>query len=98
MGLLTVDLPPGSHELFLEWAGTGVQHAATWLSLITLAGLVVFVWRTNRPRWLALLPLGLLGFGLIAALAQPAMISVRPPPRPIATRSLEMLGYRVAHR
>ena len=53
MGLLTVDLPPGSHELFLDWGGTGVQHAATWLSLITLAGLVVFVWRTNRPRWLA---------------------------------------------
>ena len=96
MGLLTVDLPPGSYELFLEWAGTGVQRAATWLSLITLAGLVVFVWRTNRLRWLALLPLSLLGFGLIAALVQPAMISVRPPSRSIATRSLEMLGYRVA--
>ena len=96
MGLLTVDLPPGSHELFLDWGGTGVQHAATWLSLITLAGLVVFVWRTNRPRWLALGPLGLLIFGLIAALAQPAMLNVRLPLQPITTRSLEMLGYRLA--
>jgi hypothetical protein len=95
MGLLTVDLPPGSHELLLDWAGTGVQNAATWLSLITLAGLAVFVWRTNRPRWLALLPLGLLTFGLIATLVQPAMINVRLPPRPIVTRSLEMLGYRL---
>ena len=96
MGLLTVDLPPGRHDLFLDWVGTGAQNAGTYLSLITLAGLVVFVWRANRPRWLALLPLGLLSFSLTAVLVQPVMIDVRPPTRPVATGSLEMLGYRLA--
>ena len=95
LGLLTVDLPPGVHTLYLRWAGTQWQRWATWLSLLTLAVLTVFVWRTNRPRWLALAPISLLSFGLVAALAQPAMTDVRPPPRPVATRSLEMLGYRV---
>ena len=95
LGLLTVDLPSGVHTLYLRWVGTPWQRLATWLSLMTLAVLTVFVWRTNRPRWLVVLPLSLLGFGLVAALAQPAMIDVRPLPEPIATRSLEMLGYRV---
>lgn len=95
LGLLTVDLPPGTHELTLEWAGTGVQRLATWLSLITLAFLTALAWRVNRPRWLALLPLGLLVFGLLATLSQPAMVDVQPPPQPVITRSLELLGYRV---
>ena len=95
LGLLTVDLPPGAHAFYLRWAGTDWQRLATWLSLITLAVLTVFVWRTHRPGWLAVLPLSLLIFGLVAALAQPAMIDVRSPPQPIVTRSLEMLGYRL---
>ena len=95
LGLLTVDLPSGMHTLYLRWVGTTWQRWATWLSLVTLAVLTVFVWRTNRPRWLAVLPLSLLGFGFVAALAQPAMIDMRLPPQPVATRSLEMLGYRV---
>ncbi len=95
LGLLTADLPAGVHTLHLRWAGTLWQRVATWLSLMTLAVLTVFVWRVNRPRWLALLPLGLLSFGVVAALVQPAMVDVRPPPQPIATGSLEMLGYRL---
>jgi hypothetical protein len=95
MGLLTVDLPPGSHELFLDWAGTGVQRAATWLSLITLAGLVVFVWRTNRPRWLAAIPLGLLALGLATMLAKSTLADIQVPAAPVATRGLEMVGYRL---
>ena len=95
MGLLTIDLPPGNHELYLYWAGTGLQRAATWLSLITLAGLGVFVSRTNRPRWLAALPLGLLGLGLATMLAKPTQADIQVPAAPVATRGLEMLGYRV---
>ena len=97
MGLLTVDLPPGSYDLFLEWAGTGVQQVATWLSLITLAGLVLFVWRTNRPRWLATIPLSLLALGLATMLAKPTLADIQSPAAPVATRGLEMLGYRVEH-
>ena len=57
--------------------------------------MTIFVWRTNRPRWLALLPLGLLALGLAAMLAKPALADIRLPAQPVATRSLEMLGYRV---
>jgi hypothetical protein len=89
LGLLTIDFPAGLHTLYLRWAGTPWQRLATWLSLLTLAVLTVFVWRTNRPRWLVLAPIGLLSLGIIVVLAKPAMTELRPPPRPVATHSLE---------
>lgn len=95
MGLLTVDLPPGAYDFTLEWAGTGLQRLATWLSLLTLALLAVLAWRANRPRWLAAAPIGLLALGLAAMLSKPAMAEIQTPPQPVATGGLELLGYRL---
>ncbi len=36
-GLLTVDLPPGAHQLAVFWQGTPVQLWGAWVSLATLA-------------------------------------------------------------
>lgn len=45
MGLLTVDVPAGTHTIALHYAGTPAQHAATAITLLSVAlavGLVVF--------------------------------------------------------
>ena len=93
LGLLTVDAPAGTHELTVRWARTPWQQAATWLSLLTLAGLTVFVGLTYRRRWLALLPLALLAFGLAGVLARPAIADVYTPREPVGTPDLQLLGY-----
>jgi hypothetical protein len=98
LGLLAVDLPPGEHEIYLRWEGTDVQRLATWVSLATLAILTVFSWRTNRPRWLAAVPLALLALGLAATLVRPSLADVQPPSQPITSRSLAMVGYRLEQR
>jgi hypothetical protein len=98
LGLLTVDLPPGSHELDLRWVGTGLQRWASLLSLLTMAALVGFTWRVNRPRWLAAIPLGLLILGLTAVLMRPALVEVQPPAQPVASVSSQMLGYRLEQK
>lgn len=95
LGLLTVDLPPGDQQLYLRWAGTDLQRLASWVSLLTLAALVVFTLRANRPRWLAVVPLCLLAFGLLAALARPSLAQVQTPVQLPASRSLQMAGYRL---
>ena len=96
LGLLTIDLPPGTHELHLFWAGTRIQHLATWISLLTLGVLVILAWRYNRPRWIAALPLALLLLGLTAAiLIRPSLANVQQPSQPVSTPSLDLLGYRV---
>jgi hypothetical protein len=95
LGLLTVDLPPGDHELLVRWAGTGLQRLSTWLSLVALALLAILAWRVNRPRWLAAVPLGLLALGLVASLSQPATHKVLLPTQPVTSPSLKMMGYRL---
>ncbi len=94
-GLLTVDLPPGTHELYLRWAGTRIQHVAMWISLAALLGLTILTLRVNRVRWLAALPLGLLAIGLVTTLARPAMANIQDPVQPINSESLDLVGYRV---
>jgi hypothetical protein len=95
LGLLTVDLPPGDHRLSLRWTGTALQRLATWLSLATLALLLVFVWRTSRRRWLAAVPLSLLILGVIATLSKPSLTNTLKPSQPLSSPSLEMVGYRL---
>lgn len=53
LGLLTIDIPAGTHTITVAWGSTPVRHWAEWLSLATLAGL--FVWgasQTRRDVWL----------------------------------------------
>lgn len=95
LGLLTVDLPPGDHDLLVRWVGTSLQRLAMWLSLATLALLSLLAWRVNRPRWLAAAPLSLLALGLAASVVQPATHKILAPALPVTSASLELLGYRL---
>lgn len=67
LGLLTIDLPPGIHELSLSWAGTTLQHVATGITLLTLVILAWCAWRPRgRRRW-SLVHLGLFGLTIVLA-------------------------------
>ncbi|MCC6457400.1 MAG: hypothetical protein IT328_20765 [Caldilineaceae bacterium] len=94
LGLLTVDLPVGSHQLTLTWTGTPIQQIAALLSLITLALLAGICWWQRRRR-LAILPVALLAFGLAATFSRPALAPVQAPAEPIEAHGIRLLGYRL---
>lgn len=96
LGLLTVDLPPGAHQLEVAWSGTAVQKLAMILSLGTLALLAVYVWQRTERRYLALLPGALLVWGLAAGLSQEQPVPVQLPRQAVGNGQLAMVGYRLA--
>ncbi len=95
LGLLTVDLPPGAHELSLSWSGTALQHVAAGTTLVTLAALV-WVWRPCRRRRWFLLPLGLFGLSVILGVWQRPLAPIQAPPsgQVIEADGARLLGYR----
>ena len=93
IGLLTVDLPAGSHKLTLTWAGTTTQRVAATISMVTLALLAaVNLWQGRRK--LALIPLALLVVALVATLSKPSLASVAPPTQPLEAHGVRLLGLR----
>lgn len=94
LGLLTVDVPPGSHRLRLTQPGTALQRWATWLTWVTLAGLVALAWRV-RLYGVAGVGAALLLVGSLAVLRGPVLNPVLSPAQPFATAALTLLGYRV---
>ena len=94
MGLLTVTVPAGEHQLRLVWAGTAVQKVANLLSALTLVGLSFITWRYNRRRWLVVVPLGLLTAGIFVMFWRPSLTEVQAPSQPFQSSELSMLGYR----
>ena len=94
-GLLTVDLPPGTHRLSISLTGTGFQHAGTAISLLTLLVLTLFCWRQRPVRWLAMIPLALLVVGSFAVLKPSPSQTLETPAQPIQLAHASLLGYRV---
>jgi hypothetical protein len=94
LGLLTVDVPPGTHTVRLTWHGTAVQRWSGWLALAALAVLAGLV--GSQPGWrlAALIPLTCLAFGLAATFYRPALGEVQEPAQPVASDGLRLLGYR----
>ncbi len=93
LGVLTVDLPPGDHEITLRWAGTPLERIATWLTLLALGASAAIAWAFHR-RWAAVLGLT----GLICAVALLAWPATRQPvhvaAEPIGTAAMRLAGYR----
>jgi len=93
LGLLTVDLPAGSHRVHLAWRGTSVQR---WAGTVTLLALGVLLWMglwRGRWRWLAILPVALLACGIAAAVLRPASGSIQRPRAPVNGLGVRLLGY-----
>lgn len=94
IGLLTVDLPPGNHELTMRWQGTTLQRIAGAISIAMLIGLTsLCLWQ--RRHKLAMLPLGLVVIALFATFSQPAMADTLSPDQPLEAHSVRLLAYRL---
>lgn len=94
LGLLTVDLPSGEHEVQLTWTGTLTQSWADSMSLITLGLLALFVWRQQSGRWLALAPGILLVCGATAFVWPRHWTPIEQPTQPVAADEIQLLGLR----
>ncbi|MCS6825478.1 MAG: hypothetical protein NZ553_02585 [Caldilinea sp.] len=95
-GMQTVTVPAGTHSIAIRNVGNSLYRATTWVSLTTLAALVIGVWikGANRRR-LAAVPALCLAVGLYTAL--------QPVPQPgawlsthvdVGDGALELLGVR----
>lgn len=94
LGLFTMDVPAGSHRLQIEWTGTAVERLANGISLAGLLVLAGVAWQLSRPRWLAAVPLGLLGVGLLGLAWQSPLAPVRQAGA-LEAGGARLLGYRV---
>lgn len=98
LGLLTVDLPAGSHAVTVTWAGTPVERFAGYLALLTLLALLIFAWRQPAPRAYALFPALLLLIGLCSILWRPPLQTVAQPATAIERPGLALRGLRLLER
>jgi hypothetical protein len=93
VGLLTVDVPPGAHQLTLTWTGTLVQRIAATISMVTLALLAGFSWWQGRRR-IAIIPFGLLIVALTAIFSHPTLAQIETPAQPLEADGVRLLGIR----
>lgn len=93
LGLLTLDIPAGTHTVTVEWRGTPIAHWAGIASLLFLLILGLWQLRQTGRRGLAAIPLAILAFSLIARMAQPQMRPLdRLDPAP-QLDGLEIVGF-----
>lgn len=92
LGLLTVDVPAGRHDLRLEWVGTPLQRWGGRVTLLALAALIGLGWRTHS-RVLAALCALLLLYGLAAAFITPSTVPLASPAQPLAVDGVALAGF-----
>lgn len=94
LGLLTVELPAGTHAVHLRWVGTTTQHAAGAAGLVALLVATIFYWRQRSWRGLVMIPIGLLGFGIAATFWVGPLTTIQAPAKTVKANGVQMLGYR----
>jgi len=98
LGLLTVDLPAGTHAVTVRWVGTSTGRVAGYLSLFTLAILIIFCWRQRSLRLYTLLPGVLLLIGLFSMQWRPPVAPIAQPLAAIERPGLSLRGVRLLDR
>lgn len=93
LGLLTVDLPAGVHELSVAWIGTVLQRWAGFISLACLAALALAAGRISHQPKQALISLAVF-VGIIILLGPRPQYAVSAPAKPIESSGVQLLGYR----
>jgi len=94
LGLLTVDLAEGKHELTIQWVGTRLQNLASIISILTMIILCIIVWKAVSTRWLVLIPSIILAMGVAIYTQQPTLASVQQPQQEFNHLGVELLAYR----
>ncbi len=93
LGLLTVDLPAGAHELRVAWIGTPLQKWAGIASLASLVALALMAWGFARQRAHALVALVVFA-GVIVLLGPRPQYTISAPTKPFEASGVRLLGYR----
>ena len=96
LGLVTIDVPAGAHDLRVAYVGSDVQHLAAWLSALTGAILTgVLVWRRRRVEAIVagVATVALLWMSPIHSL-QPRTVAGRP--APVAGAPFDLLDVQAA--
>ena len=94
-GLLSVDVPAGTHQLTLSLVGTTWQYVATAISLITAVIVLAFVGHelTNRPWWI-FPALFIFLAGLIVVFPKTASSTLTKPTNSDQSAPIQLLGYK----
>ncbi len=97
-GLLSVDLPAGAHKLRLYWLGTTSQNVGRWISLSTLAlllliGAATSILPTTQRIVLTAILSVLLIFSLWPAKPNQMPASWQLPIQPTTIEGSQLLGY-----
>lgn len=95
LGLLTVDLPPGSYAVSIRWVGTTQQHLANLISLFTLALLILVCYSQPLLRTWSLLPALLLLGGTVAMQRTQPLQPVVQPTSSIGDERMILQGIRL---
>ena len=95
LGLLTVDLPPGTYEIAKRWRDPPLARLGALISLLTLALLAVVSFLDRRFRWVTFVAVTVLTAALITLLQKPPLAAVELPKSSIEAFGLRLLGYRI---
>ncbi len=98
LGLLTVTVPAGSHTLAIEWTGTALERAANWVSLLTWAGMALWLLLRPNLRRLFWAPLLLTALGVTALLWTRSSAPVQQPLAAADLGGVRLLGAQVEER
>jgi hypothetical protein len=94
---LTVDLPPGTHQVTLAWTGTTTQQVAGIVSIITLLLLAGITWWRGWRKLFAI-PLVLVLVALLATFSRPTIASATAPTQSLEAHGVRFLGVRTDYR
>ena len=95
LGLLTVDLPPGRHELSVTWQGTSLQQVAALISEAGLLVLAAFCLAQRQRRLWASAPLVAFLIGVLGLFLPERTVAISVPQQPLESGGLRLLGYRL---
>ncbi len=95
LGLLTVDVPAGNHELSLAWHDDTLARVASVITLVALLAAALWcLWL--RPRSILAVPLlALFALGCVVTFYRPALNPVTAPSASVKTDSVQLLGYQL---
>ncbi len=95
LGLLAVDLPPGTYVLNKRWRDPPLAQLGSIISLLTLAALAVVSFLDRRLRWMSLAAAMLLTGAMVTWVHKPPLNAVHTPESMVEGFGLRFLGYRV---
>lgn len=95
LGLLTVDLPPGSYVINKRWRDPPLARLGAMISLLTLGVLAIVSLLDRRFRWLSMPAAVVLLAALITWVQAPPLEAVHLPKSTVNGFGLHLLGYRM---